>query len=243
MLLSRVAVFYCASVVFTGVQAYALGVTPLIVELSSSQTNRTAQILVENDSASDTPIEITVSRVEIDENGGQHLSPASSEFLVFPPARMLKPHAKQVFRFQWAGAPLAKSQTFIFAVNQLPVKMPESASGVQVIFNFDVIANVAPPSGTHTLDVVSSEIVTENDKRYPSLLVSNTGNVHAKLSDATLNLKAGAWSKTLSPGDLQLQIGAALVQPGKRRRFTIPVELPPQAAKLSTEITYEKAVR
>ena len=224
-------------------EAYALGVTPLVVELSSGAANRTTQIIVENDSSNDVPIEVEVSKVDLDENGGQHLSPAPSEFLIFPSTRMLKPHAKQVFRIQWLGAPLAKSETFIFAVNQLPVTMPEAKSGVQVIFNFDVIANVAPPSGTRSLDVVSTTTVTEGGKRYASLLLSNAGNVHAKLSDATLTLKSGSWSKTITPGELQLRLGAAVVQPGKRRRFVIPIELPAQTTNLLAELAYQKSLK
>ena len=234
---------FLLAVLFGIGEAHALGVTPLVVEMSSGAANRTAQIIVENDSANDTPIEVEVFRVELDENGAQHLSPAPSEFLVFPATRMLKPHAKQVFRIQWLGASLAKSETFIFAVNQLPVTMPEAKSGVQVIFNFDVIANVAPPSGTRSLDVVSTTTVTEKGKTYPSLLLSNAGNVHARLSDATLTLKSGSWSRTVTPGELQLRLGAAVVQPGKRRRFVIPIELPAQASGVTAELSYQKSLK
>ena len=227
--------------VFGSDQARALGVTPLVVELSSGAANRTTQIVVENDNATDTPIEIETFRVELDENGGQHLTAAPSDFLVYPPSRMLKPHSKQVFRIQWVGAPLTKSQTYIFAVNQLPVTMPKEKTGVQILFNFDVIANVAPPSGTRSLDVLAAETVMEGGKRYASLLISNSGTVHAKLSDATLTLKSGSWSQTLTPGELQLRLGAAVVQPGKRRRFKIPVELPAQASSVTAQLAYAKA--
>jgi P pilus assembly chaperone PapD len=239
----RVFCLLLLAAVFAADHARALGVTPLIVELSSGASNRTTQIMVENDNSSDTPIEIEIFLVDLDENGGQHLTPAPSEFVVFPPSRMLKPHSKQVFRVQWAGAPLAKSQTFIFAVNQLPVKMPGDKSGVQVLFNFDVIANVAPPSGTRSLEVLAAETVTEAGKRYASLLIGNSGNVHAKLSDATLTLRSGSWSQTVTPGELQLRLGAAVVQPGKRRRFRIPVELPAQASAVTAEIAYPKGVK
>ncbi len=226
---------------FAAGEAHALGVTPLIVELSSGASNRTTQIVVENDNATDTPIEIETFRVELDENGGQHLTPAPSDFLIFPPARMLKPHSKQVFRIQWVGAPLAKSQTYIFAVDQLPVTMPKEKSGVQILFNFDVIANVAPPSGTRSLDVLAAETVMDGGKRYASLLIGNSGTMHAKLSDATLTLRSGSWSQTLTPGELQLRLGAAVVQPGKRRRFRIPVELPAQASSVTAQLAYAKA--
>lgn len=241
LLFLRVFCLLLLAATFAADDARALGVTPLIVELSSGASNRTTQVVVENDNATDTPIEIEVFRVELDENGGQHLTEAPSDFLVFPPSRMLKPHTKQVFRIQWVGAALAKSQTYIFAINQLPVKMPDAKSGVQILFNFDVIANVAPPSGTRNLDLLATGTVTEGGKRYASLLIANSGNVHAKLSDATLTLRSGSWSQTLTPAELQLRLGAAVVQPGKRRRFKIPVELPAQASSVTAELAYSKA--
>ena len=91
-------------------QARALGVTPLVVELGSGASSRTTQIVVENDNAADTPIEIEIFRVEIDENDGQHPTPAAGGFLVLPPARMLKPHSKQVFRIQGVGARSPKAR-------------------------------------------------------------------------------------------------------------------------------------
>jgi fimbrial chaperone protein len=223
--------------------AQAMTVAPLILELSSGVSNRTAEIVVRNENASATSIEIETFRVELDENGSQRRTSVENDFLVFPPARMIKPFGAQVFKIQWVGAPLAKSQTYIFAVNQLPVAMPETKSGFQLVFNFEVIANIAPPSGTRSLDVLSSEVISQGGKRFPSLLLSNTGNVHARLSEATLTLRSGNWSKVLMPGELQQRLGVAVVQPGKKRRFTINVELPQNAAQVTAEISYEKALR
>jgi P pilus assembly chaperone PapD len=220
-----------------------MSVAPLVLEMGSGASNRSAQFLVENDSANSKPVEVTVFEIELAENGEQRRSQASSEFIIFPATRMLPPHSKQLFRVQWAGSPLAKSKTFVFALNEIPVKMPNEKTGVQVVFNFDIIANVAPPSGSRTLDIVSGEVVSRNGHSYPSFLLSNSGNVHAKLSDATVTLKAGSWMKTVTPGELQLLLGAGLVQPGKRRRLIIPVDLPAQAISVSADISYQKNLK
>jgi P pilus assembly chaperone PapD len=239
----KVIALACCSALFGVNGAAALSVAPLVLELSSGSANRSAQFLVENDSASSKPVEVAVYEVEVAENGEQRRRPASSDFLIFPATRLLAPHSRQLFKVQWVGNPLPKSKTFIFALNELPVKMPEQKSGVQVIFNFDIIANVAPPSGTHTLDVVSSGLVNQNGHRYPSLLLSNTGNAHAKLSDAVVTFRVGAWSRTLTPGELQSLLGAALVQPGRRRNFVIPVDVPAQASAFTVEISYPKNLK
>ncbi|WP_127078078.1 fimbrial biogenesis chaperone [Rhodomicrobium lacus] len=233
-----------AMLALTGAPALALGVTPLVLEINSGDpAKRVAQILVSNDSDKDVPIEVVVSRAEISEDGGRQLTPAASDFLIFPPSRMLRPHSKQVFRVQWAGAPLNKSQTYILSVNQLPVAMPEKKSGFQIVFNFDVVANVAPATGQKALDVLSSSIASEDGKRYVSLFLGNSGTVHAKLSEASVMLRAGNWSKTLSQGELEHAVGIGIVQPGKKRRFKLPVQLPADARSVSAEVFLEKIMR
>jgi P pilus assembly chaperone PapD len=236
--------FVSMSLAFAGPSAHALGVTPLVVEINSGDpSQRTAQILVNNDSDRDVPIEVVVSRAEIAEDGSRQVTPAPNDFLIFPPSRMLRPHSKQVFRVQWAGTPVAKSQTYILAVNQLPVAMPEKKSGFQIVFNFDVVANVAPPSGKKALDVLSSGVVSEDGKKYVNLLLSNPGTVHSKLSEASLTLKSGSWAKTLSPGELEYAVGIGLVQPGKKRRFKLAVPMPADVKNVGAEVELGKAMR
>lgn len=223
-------------------RAAAIGVTPLVLELRSGSEGRSAEIVVNNDSAASTPIELTIYRVELDESGEQHSTPASSDFIIFPPMRLIPPHGKQVFKIQWAGAPLQKSQSYSFFVLQPHVKMPDAQSGVQIEFQFQVLVYVAPPTGTRALALRSSSLAAINGKRYASLLVSNSGNVHAFLGDATVTLHSGAWSRTLLPDDIQRMIGLGTVQPGKNRRFTIPVDVPAGASNLAAEITYNGAL-
>ncbi len=223
--------------------ASALGVTPLVIELSSGSSNRSAQIIVNNDGASDTPVELKIYRVDLDESGAQHLASAASDFVVFPPMRLIPPHGKQVFKVEWARAPLTKSQTYSFIVAQPPVQMPGAQSGVQIDFKFEVIINVAPPSGTRTLDLVASTVTMDKGKRYASLLLSNSGNVHAFLRDASVTLRSGSWSRTLSSYDVQQLIGLGLVQPGKKRRITLPLELPADATQVAAEVSYRTAFR
>ncbi len=240
---SKLYLVSCIVIALGSARAQAMMVTPLILDMSSGVSNRNAEFVVRNDGASPTSIEIETFQIELDESGAQKRTPAPADFLIFPPARMIKPFGAQVFKVQWAGAPLTKSRTYIFAVNQLPVEMPDEKSGFQVVFNFDVIANIAPPTGTRSLDILSSGVVTEGGKRFPSLLISNSGNVHAKLSDLTLVLRSGSWSQVLPPAELQQRLGVAVVQPGKKRRFKINVELPKDAAQVVAEISYEKALR
>jgi P pilus assembly chaperone PapD len=226
--------------------AFATSVEPTELEISSAGAGRTAQLTVHNDNARQVPFDLQIFRVEIDETGEVRRTP-SSDFIVFPPQRLIDAHGAQVFRIQWAGAPLQKSQTYLALVRQLPVKMPKESTGMQVVVNIETLIHVAPASGTHTLDLVSAGIATvkgdNKEKRVPALLLSNSGNVNAVLADARITLRDGDWSKTLTPADLRQMVGIGVLQPGKRRKFLLPLELPPNVTKLNAEISYETAMR
>jgi fimbrial chaperone protein len=154
---------------------------------------------------------------------------------------MVAPGATQNFRIQWVGDPQIKtSQSYSFSVNQVPVKMPAGQSGVQVVFNFATIVNVAPPDGKSSIDVVSSGVgADEKGKPRPILIVKNPGDAHAKLTDATIKLSGGDWSETLRPDVLRQKIGVGLLQPGKTRKFLLPVDLPANVKQITASIDYK----
>lgn len=223
--------------------ARAMSVTPVVVEMTSAGNQSRASLQVINNGAAPLPVEIEISRVELGTNGEQSLKKAGSEFLVFPAQAMVPPGATQVFRLQWVGEPnLAQSQSYIFSVNQLPVKLAKPVSGVSIVFNFATIVNVAPVQGQRHLALVSTGVGRDKaGKNRPALLISNPGNVHAKLSDATVKLQSGTWSRTLRPDEIRQVVGIGLVQPRRQRRFLIPVDLPPGSGAVTAQIDYGKA--
>lgn len=245
MTLTRRAVLGCAMMVASAAPAVAMSVTPAVVEMTSAGAGTRAMLRVINDAAKPLPVEIQISRVELDANGQQKLTPAGDEFLVFPPQVMVPPGATQVFRIQWLGEPtIPSSRSYIFSVNQVPVKMPKGKSGVQVVFNFATIVNVAPPQGQAAIQVLGSGVGRDpKGKLRPTVTVANPGNVHAKLSDATVRLRSGSWSHTLTPAALQQNLGVGLVQPGKQRRFFLPVDLPQGVSQVVAEVEYRPRPR
>jgi fimbrial chaperone protein len=213
------------------------------VDIAASPSRGHQQITVFNDGAKPLPIEIMVSRIELSENGDTSSKPAGDEFLIFPPQALVAAGATQSFRIQWVGDPqLKQSQSYIFSVNQVPVKMPAGQSGVQVVFNFATIVNVAPASGQAAINLVGTGVgKDEKGKPRPALTVKNPGNIHAKLTDATIKLSGGSWSQTLRPEQLRQSMGVGLVQPGKTRRFLLPVDLPPNIGQVTASIDYRPA--
>lgn len=222
--------------------AQAMTVSPMQVEMISAGKYSHAQVSVVNTSDQPLPVEAVIQRLTLDEAGRPKTSKAGEEFLVMPPQAMIPPGATQNFRVQWLGDPMmAQSQSFLLYMNQIPVKLPAGKSGVQVVMSMGVMINVAPPQGTTSMKVVQTGIATDkNGKRFPTITVENTSTIHALLPQATINLVSGNWSSTLTPRSIGDRIGIGLVQPGKRRKFTLPVELPASVSNIQASLELTK---
>ena len=135
--------------------AEAMKVRPLVLEMKSAGREARSTLQVINDGANQLPVEIVVYQMELDENGEQTTTEAGDNWLIFPPQSMVPAGSSQTFRIQWVGDPeIPQSRSYIFSVNQVPVQMPEGQSGVQVVFNFAAIVNLAPPRGESALELV-----------------------------------------------------------------------------------------
>jgi P pilus assembly chaperone PapD len=129
----------------------------------------------------------------------------------------------------------------MMSVNQVPVKLPEGKSAVQIVMSFGVVINVAPPQGSPSLNLVTTGVEADkkSGKRYPTITVENPSNVHALLPQSTIALSGGSWSQTLSSALLSEKIGIGLVQPGAKRRFVLPVELPPDVKSVQANLDFK----
>jgi fimbrial chaperone protein len=220
--------------------AAALNVQPLSLEMVAVGPNARAVIQVVNDSAKPMPVEVAIKKLDIAADGKTSESPAGDEFLVFPPQAVVPPGATQSFRIQWVGSPdLKKSETFMFSVNQIPVKMKAGESGVQMVFNFGVVVSVAPSGAQSALKVLSAEAGSDGKKHGAAVTVENASNMYSYFSDATLTLQSGSWRKVLSPGELKELIGYGVVLPGKKRRILVPADVPPGAGGITANLDYK----
>ncbi|MBS0243644.1 MAG: molecular chaperone [Proteobacteria bacterium] len=209
--------------------AQGITVSPMQVEMVSSGAHNRAVVSVVNGSNQAMPVEAVVQRMALDENGKSHTAKAGDEFLVMPPQAMIPAGATQNFRIQWLGDPVIdQSQSFFIFFNQVPVKTPQGKAALQVVMSMGVMVNVAPPQGSPSLNLVSTGIIADKSgRRHPTITVSNPTKVHALLPQATVKLSSGSWSETLSAGLISERVGIGLVQPGRQRKFVLPVDLPP----------------
>ncbi len=224
----------------TAAPVAATSVSPIQLEMKSAGPASRTQVTITNTSEGPLTLEATLKRMELGENGEQQLSNGGDEFLVFPPQAMVPPGGTQVFRVQWVGEPqLQASQSFMLSLTQIPVKLPKGQAAVQVVMSFGVLINVAPPQGVPELNLVGTGIAVEGPgKHHPTITVENPTAVHALLQQATIELTGESWSETLTPTVIGRKIGSGLVQPGKRRTFTLPLDLPAGVTGVQASIDY-----
>ena len=137
---------------------------------------------------------------------------------------VVAPGSTQTFRVQWVGGPnIARSQTFLITARQLPVKVPQDGgSRIQVVQAFGALLTVAPHGGSSRLQLLSSQPTHLQGKAAVALTVENSGNAHALFSNSTLRVG----HQTYSPESMRARVGFGIVEPGKRRRFIVPLDRP-----------------
>lgn len=133
---------------------------------------------------------------------------------------------------------LNASRSYYIFFNQVPVKQKPGTAAVQVVMSIGTLVNVAPPQGAPSLRIVETGVSApgKSGRRHPTITLHNPGNVHALVSNATVRLSGGGWSEVLTPGLLSEKLGSGLVQPGKRRKFSLPVDLPPNVSSIQATI-------
>ena len=212
-----------AGVAFCTATARAMTMSPLEMELTAGGSYARTQFQVSNNSDKPLPIEITFDRLSYTEAGEHKTSLAADDLLIFPATAMIPPGGTQTFRVQYVGSPdIATSQSFLVNARQLPVKMKaDGKSHVQVVNAFGAILNVAPLTGTSTLNLVSSSPArTAAGQPALSILVENPTNVHALIANAALRVG----SQKINAETMRANVGFGVVEPHKRRRFLAPLQ-------------------
>jgi len=227
--------------------AYAMSVTPILIDLKPSGRLASGQIRVVNTTQGTLPVELKAKSATVGPEGRVTTSDDGiDDLLMFPPQALIAPGATQVFRVQWVGDPeITRSKTFMVSVAQQPVALPAGTSGIQLLYDFQVVVNVAPLVGQPDLQVRGAELTTDDrGVRRAAVTLSNESNVHGYLSGASLRLElqddrgGRVWSQSYSPDDMRARVGIGLLQPGATRRFLLPFDLPAEGTRITAEVSY-----
>ncbi|MGN3975265.1 fimbrial biogenesis chaperone [Tsuneonella sp. SYSU-LHT278] len=226
--------------------AYAMRVSPMVIEMESRGSTAVARLEVQNINRGNLAFETRVYRMTLDADGNIIEVPADDQFLIFPPQGALAPGGRQVVRLQWVGAAdLAASEAFYVSVNQLPVAFAPGtedsvAAQVQVVYNMRALVVVAPPGAAPNVQATSVEPITYTPpsaaetetppRSVPGLAVTlaNTGRRHAMMSEFNWRFEGtDPNGKPLridvSAEELNRHLGTGYVPALGQRTFRLPV--------------------
>jgi P pilus assembly chaperone PapD len=214
--------------------ASAMTVQPVVIDLQTAGREMTQVVTVENTFSTPLPVELTVQELELTPDGVKQTGRDPGDLLVFPPQAIIEPGQTQTFRIQYVGDPaLAKSKHYDVTVAQLPVKLPEGQSAIQILYNFQVLVSITPNGVKPKIMVQGAEIGKDGaGKPVAVLTVTNESPAHGYLANGRLRIvekdASGrqVFSKTLSGAEIQQTMGFGLIGGGQSRRVVVPVELP-----------------
>lgn len=238
-----------AAVALAPVAVEAMTVQPVVVDMSTAGRGMSASVRVENNGATPLPVELRVNETEFKPDGVTASDRPSEDIMAFPPQAIIPPGQTQVFRLQYLGdTDTDRSKHYYVTVAQLPVQLPEGQSAIQILYNFQVMVNVAsitasPPS----LSVTGAGIAT-NDAGKPiaTFTVNNTGLNYGYLSGNRVTIierdASGkeVFRRNLSSNDVQQSIGFGLVGPQMSRVFKAPVELPSADGRVEVTLSADR---
>lgn len=229
-------------------QALAMTVQPVVIDLKTSGRGLTQVITVENTFTTPLPVELRIAELTLDENGVKPTGKDVSDLFVFPPQAMIQPGQTQTFRVQYVGDPdLKTSKHYYVTVAQLPVKLPEGQSAIQILYNFQVLVSIAP-AGVKPAVTVQSTSIGRNaaGKPVPNLVLSNPSAAHGYLSSGRLRIVQKdatgkeVFRKNMSGPEIQQTIGFGLVGAGQTRKVAVPVELPVDGGSIEANFTVDR---
>ena len=222
-----------AALLIVGVVA-AMTVQPVVVDMSMTGRQMSAPVRVENNGPNPLPVEVRLVETDFAVDAVGASDRLSDDIIAFPPQAIIPPGETQVFRLQYVGDPGAdRSKHYYAEVAQLPVELPEGQSAIQILYNFQVMVNVASPTaGDAALTIESAEIVQNAEgKNMAAFTVRTSGRNYGYLSSGNLTIRhtdaAGNETvrRTLTGNEIQQMIGFGLVGPEMTRRFVSPVEV------------------
>lgn len=222
-----------AALLIVGVVA-AMTVQPVVVDMSMTGRQMSAPVRVENNGPNPLPVEVRLVETDFAVDAVGASDRLSDDIIAFPPQAIIPPGETQVFRLQYVGDPGAdRSKHYYAEVAQLPVELPEGQSAIQILYNFQVMVNVASPTASDpALTIESAEIVQNAEgKNMAAFTVRNSGRNYGYLSSGNLTIRhtdaAGNETvrRTLTGNEIQQMIGFGLIGPEMTRRFVSPVEV------------------
>lgn len=193
-------------------------VYPMTYELSPTGAGASTVLRVENTTDQPITLEVSAERRSWDENGKETRTPANDDFVVLPPQMIVQPGKTQAVRVQYVGPPVTTDTAmYVIGINQVPVRDPNAATGVQFVINFGTAAYVVPVGAKTVLSVVSVEKAAEPGMM--RVVLENTGARYAPLGNTNFTFTNAAGQRMELNGDPLREALVASVVPSHGRRI------------------------
>lgn len=224
----------------------AMTVQPVAVDLRMAGRDASAPIRVENNGPNPLPVEVRIVETDFTPESVRASERLTDDVIAFPPQAIIPPGGTQVFRLQYVGDPDGERSRHYYAeVAQQPVELPEGQSAIQILYNFQVMVNVASMvAGDPQLSVTGAEVATNGDgKPVVAFTVANASRNYGYLSQGTLTIVYSDASgreimrRSMAANDIQQNIGYGLVGPEMTRRFVTAIELESPGGRLDVSYT------
>ena len=212
--------------------AAAHEVTPMRVELVPQSGSRSALISVRNTRDKDVPFEVVAQLRTTAPDGSETLTPAESDFVVFPPQGLVKPGTTQAVRIEYIGEPrLTESRSYLLDVREVPVT-PPGFNGILTVYNFGVAVYVKPPGAFVDLEVTPA--TREGDTI--AFQIRNRGNDFAVLTRNDIELRFGNQTIRMNGGEFASRTDNPVVPPNSTRSFLMSAEGLPEGIPTSIRV-------
>jgi fimbrial chaperone protein len=236
------AVAACASI---ATAVYAMTVSPVVVDLQTSGQRMSQVVTIENKYSKPVVLEILTQEAEYTDEGLRGTGKPTDDLLVFPPQAQIAPGGTQAIRIQYVGDPdLAKSKHYFVTVAQLPVKLPDSDSAIQLLYNFQIVTGVSVAGKRPNIRVSSASSYSGGDGKPRVLLtLNNDADTYGYLSSGSLRIvqkdAAGKeiFKKTMDGEQISQEIGFGLIGAGQIRKLQTGIILPTSGGSVEAYFT------
>lgn len=214
----------------------ALLVQPIYLDMRYTGGRSNSALRVTNDRERPVTVEVTVSRLDIPEDGPPVYTPIDSDdFLIFPAVATIPANGVQMFRVRWVGDAQPEGRLFALTSSELPGEIRDGeAAAVQLLYAIQSVVAIGPQDASSDIKAVSAErAVSPEDAPGVAIVFDNEGRLHGQVSQATVTLRAGDWSRRLEPIEMSNAVGLGIIPAGQKRKLFIPLADVPQDGALT----------
>lgn len=218
--------------IFFSYSAWAFKIEPMSAELELASNKQYFNFVISNPSADPLPIQITLMKRAMAEDGDDILS-ETKDIEAFPDQLIIPPSQKRSVKVSYVGSDkLTDELAYRFIAEQLPLDLnanKKSKSGIKMLLKYVAAFYVVPKD---TSSKLHCEVTAKK------LICQNTGNKHQILSLKKMKLRSEKNEITFGREELKGILGENILAQSKRSFSFDSKKL--NDKKYSVELEFEK---